>query len=461
MSSSNGPVYIKENEKWEGNIDKEEGYDGYRLGGYHPTRVGDLINQKYIIERKLGWGHYSTVWLVSNINNKNDFKALKIQKSAENYTNAALDEIKFYKKLKHKNIIELHDVFYIHGPNGKHICLLFEYMANDLLSLIKKYKYKGIPVELVKKITLETLHGLSNLHQHEIIHTDIKPENILISLPTKFNAEKLKNERVQVQQRRQNIEQMKLNKNQKRRAKVKALKQQAKAEAKQAIEQPSAPTNDELHGLKKNLNTEFLEHKDQKVWDFELNDDNNDGYDYLAHLDYIQVKIGDLGTACWNYNHITDDVTTRQYRSPEVICGYQYDEAIDIWSIACVIFELLTGDFLFEPHQDQNITKTEDHLSLMMELLGTFPKALYLKAKRYFNNHGQLKKIRHISTFSLQQVFIKDYKYNEYKARQISNFLLPMLALHPKNRATVAQVLQSEWLTIKINFFIFFFFFFF
>jgi hypothetical protein len=35
-------------------------------GGYHPVRIGDTYNNKYIIETKLGFGHFSTVWLASD-----------------------------------------------------------------------------------------------------------------------------------------------------------------------------------------------------------------------------------------------------------------------------------------------------------------------------------------------------------------------------------------------------------
>eukprot|EP01047_Picozoa_sp_COSAG01_P046987 COSAG01_NODE_4450_length_5008_cov_2.475657_5_plen_77_part_00 len=35
-------------------------------GGYHPVRVGDLYNGRYVVLHKLGWGHFSTVWMVYN-----------------------------------------------------------------------------------------------------------------------------------------------------------------------------------------------------------------------------------------------------------------------------------------------------------------------------------------------------------------------------------------------------------
>merc|ERR1712099_69833 len=62
-----------------------------------------------------------------------------------------------------------------------------------------------------------------------------------------------------------------------------------------------------------------------------------------------KCKIADFGNACWTFKHFTDDIQTRQYRSPEVVLGQDYSTSCDMWSLACLLFELATGDFLFEP----------------------------------------------------------------------------------------------------------------
>ena len=87
----------------------------------------------------------------------------------------------------------------------------------------------------------------------------------------------------------------------------------------------------------------------------------------------LRVKIADLGNACWEHHHFTDDIQTRQYRALEVIIGAGYGAPADIWSTACMAFELATGDFLFEPHPGASYSKDEDHLAHMMELLGDIP----------------------------------------------------------------------------------------
>ena len=45
-------------------------------GGYHPVKVGDLYNNRYHVIRKLGWGHFSTVWLCWDLTERR-FVALK------------------------------------------------------------------------------------------------------------------------------------------------------------------------------------------------------------------------------------------------------------------------------------------------------------------------------------------------------------------------------------------------
>jgi hypothetical protein len=46
--------------------DEQESKSDYKKGGYHYVRLGDTFNQRYVVEKKLGWGHFSTVWLASD-----------------------------------------------------------------------------------------------------------------------------------------------------------------------------------------------------------------------------------------------------------------------------------------------------------------------------------------------------------------------------------------------------------
>lgn len=47
--------------------EEEEDFDDYCPGGYHPVHIADVFSDgRYIVVRKLGWGHFSTVWLAKD-----------------------------------------------------------------------------------------------------------------------------------------------------------------------------------------------------------------------------------------------------------------------------------------------------------------------------------------------------------------------------------------------------------
>ena len=71
---------------------EDEGMPDYKIGGYHPIHVGEILLDRYVIIQKLGWGHFSTVWLTKDLR-YNSYVALKVQKSAQHYVEAAYDEV--------------------------------------------------------------------------------------------------------------------------------------------------------------------------------------------------------------------------------------------------------------------------------------------------------------------------------------------------------------------------------
>ncbi|GLD72326.1 SRSF protein kinase 3-like protein [Lates japonicus] len=76
--------------------EQQENPADYGIGGYYLVEIGEIFVDRYQVVKKLGWGHFSTVWLCWDMV-KRRFVALKVVKSAQTFTETALDEIKLLK----------------------------------------------------------------------------------------------------------------------------------------------------------------------------------------------------------------------------------------------------------------------------------------------------------------------------------------------------------------------------
>ncbi|XP_026885868.2 SRSF protein kinase 1a isoform X1 [Electrophorus electricus] len=570
--------------------EEQEDPNDYCKGGYHHVKIGDLYNGKYHVIRKLGWGHFSTVWLAWDIQGKR-FVAMKVVKSAEHYTETALDEIKLLRSVRNTDpgdpnremVVQLLDDFKISGINGTHVCMVFEVLGHHLLKWIIKSNYQGLPLPCVKSIIRQVLQGLDYLHTKcKIIHTDIKPENILMSVDEAY-VRRLAAEATEWQKagapppsgsavstapapkqapKMSKNKKKKLKKKQKRQAEllekcILDLEEMAKGpevgqdEEEEEEEDPQSPKSPLYAPLRHTSIQDFAEEEvidnprarlasdasaelnynghlpDRQALTEENGDEDdrqkqdhhnaNSGpseeqsqnlYEYCngacspgpgldnhsngevkeeeelqaspvmdnhattreslknaklsagnflvnplepQNSDKIKVKIADLGNACWVHKHFTEDIQTRQYRSLEVLIGAGYSTPADIWSTACMAFELATGDYLFEPHSGEDYSRDEDHIALIIELLGMVPCKLIMTgkySKDFFTKKGDLKHITKLKPWGLLEVLLDKYEWSQEDAEAFTDFLLPMLELVPEKRATAAECLHHPWLAL-------------
>ncbi|XP_078588035.1 mitogen-activated protein kinase 14-like [Branchiostoma floridae x Branchiostoma japonicum] len=106
-----------------------------------------------------------------------------------------------------------------------------------------------------------------------------------------------------------------------------------------------------LRGLKY-IHSAGIIHKDLKPSNIAVNED-------------CELKILDAGLARLADDAMTGDVATRWYRAPEIMLNWmQYNKTVDIWSVGCIMAELLMGKALF-PGTDHI-----DQLKRIMELVG-------------------------------------------------------------------------------------------
>jgi len=396
--------------------------------------LGVILNGRYVLIEKIGYGTFSAVWLaykIDDLTGKN-FYAIKVQHQ-EDYEDG-LKESQYLEKLKALNcpyIIYMYESF-TYLPQGSkiktpHICMVFDILVGSTYQLVKRGKYEnGLPEVIVAKIIKQISIAL-NVIKNKLgaCHTDIKPENILIKgtdtrikifqdlfLKEDFHQKfKVLCEKIVYDNN------FKLT-NKKHKSKYSKIKAQL---AKKIITNINKSINKEIeetHNLEQNL----------KFIDIDENTD-------------IQVVLADFGTIkVFEKTKYSDDIQTRYYRAPEVIMMCGYNHKADIWSLACCAYELLTGETLFDPEKDSKYSTDFHHIFWIIELLGDIPKSLISKSRNsneFFHSSGKFKE-KKPEIHSLEKIFKEDV---EIECSNKMIFLLEkMLSINPETRIDYSEI---------------------
>ncbi|CAE6428952.1 unnamed protein product [Rhizoctonia solani] len=521
-------------------VEREEAVGDYLPGGYLRVRIGDRFAHRYRVARKLGWGHFSTVWLAHDAQSDSHV-ALKFVKSAPRYSQTATDEVALLQHIidsrdeahpGRDRLVTFLDSFTHTNPRTTqvHHCIAFEPLGMNLLQLLQQpeYKHRGVPVSYVKQITRQVLHGLDYLHRVcELIHTDLKPENILLRIAPDHIENHIRAELASsppamersvpipapsrnhansyYSHRRQNVyivgsqplsspspswsgsansksslsvchaqfEQLALRMS---KLVVDEEERQTSANSSCAASAIFSLTSTSAAGSGWTSEAEADDCPPAPVIVEQPGEDSDtprisilDGPSMLtktapvpistkpetkrvATEDQVSIKIADLGNAARIGRHVTDDIQTRQYRSPEVILRKRWGPAVDIFSLGCVVFELLTGDFLFEPKAREPLwSRDDDHICQMHEALGPFTHAAAFggqHSRATFRSDCTLRNVpaRKINVWPLKSVLRDKYEMGKDRAAELDEFLRPLLALDPAERATALEAGEHPWL---------------
>jgi serine/threonine protein kinase len=408
---------------------KSDCYSDSDSSDYADEDLGDeyygmILDNRYILLHKIGTGGFASVWLSYYMNDpkKQYYYAIKIQ-NPEYYKEGKLEVDTFLKisNIQSEYLINMIEHFKFKPLQSKQyaICMVFELMACSLYQLIRRGKYKkGLPPEIVYNISLQIIRGVKDIHEKlKMIHTDIKPENILIKGYEK-NIKYLINE---VDKYNLSIMYKELLDNEKNNSSLSLKKTKNIKKLKQNVR----------NKMKDRVISIMDEIKQNSESEKELEDED---------LNKIQVVISDFGSIIdLNDYNKKAEIQTRYYRAPEIVLKSGFDERCDIWSLGCSIYEILTGDILFDPEKDGSYSRDFHHIYWFYEICGDIPKCMIEKSERkkeFFNKNGKFLANKP-ETWNIKEV-IKEEKQIDIiendKLEQVIDMIDSMLKINPNER---------------------------
>ena len=151
------------------------------MENYYMALPHDHIGYRYEILKVLGKGSFGQVLKVYD-HKTGEFAALKIIRNDKRFLHQAKREVKILEHLLREdtsntaNVVHIKNNFIFRG----HMCIVFELMSLNLYELVKKNKFRGMKVGVVRKFAYSIAIALSLVHRKQIIHGDLKPENVLL-----------------------------------------------------------------------------------------------------------------------------------------------------------------------------------------------------------------------------------------------------------------------------------------
>lgn len=393
----------------------ESNYDMGRNGSDAKNFAGDLLNNKYLLIYQIGKGTFAKVWLSLNIHNQT-YYAIKMQ-NFDSY-DYGLEEVTFLKMLNTCDcpyICQLLDHFEHKHNDEIYICMVFELMAGSIYDIMKVGKYStGLPFNTVKIIIYQLLVAMSIINnKYNIIHTDIKPENILLC--------GMNNKVIQIIDKFKKCKHIpfskkhKLNKNQ----------------------------------IKKNMDNIKFDEIEKKYEKCEEN--NNIDFIEKGYVQDINIKLADFGS-CIRFGENEYNIQTRYYRAPEIILHYDLTYLCDMWSVGCIIYELLVGETLFNPDKKKRFGRDRCHIYEMHRILGNIPQNLLLKSKNYshyYKKNGLLKRVGAIDYkplhILLTEKLINKSDITQEQLTLTIDLIYKLLMYDPHKRPSPKLALSHKW----------------
>ncbi len=152
--------------------------------GYYRTVLGERLNDQYHVFANLGKGVFSAVVKAKDTSNLDRDVAIKLIRNNEVMYKAGLKEMQILEKLKENDPEDKAFTIRLltHFEHKNHLCLVFECLNLNLRQVLKKFgKDVGLNLKGIRSYARQLFLSLALLQKCQIIHADIKPDNILVS----------------------------------------------------------------------------------------------------------------------------------------------------------------------------------------------------------------------------------------------------------------------------------------
>lgn len=430
--------------------------------------LGNVIENQYIIIKYVGRGTFSRVWLLYDLDNSK-FIIFKVYFPDEidefKYEVTALQKIKENKFDYNLNYYSsLNTVFETDNDKKQNPCLLLPYMGLSLADIMDYKKVLSVPE--TKHIIKHILLGLKELHSVKFVHTDLKLDNILTDFyhprTDKF-IEWFKSLNIQAQYNKLFVmntpaEFNTFNKNKKKLQKRKIKNRTLQAVSlfvKKKINEYLEDTCDDNSEHNQHSGGSDSDTGDDSSGDSDYTDESSDDDTYhIGETDIHKLKftITDYSNAIHiDEVDVEDEYQIRAYRAPENIMCFNYTYKSELWAVGCLMWDLLTDNYIFEPELTGDyVSRDRAQLALMEKVLGRVPKDMSLESDRsyeLFEESGRIKKHRKVEKIPLEEILKEERDdLTDDEVTEVCGFLKSVWSYNPKMRLSVDEALAHPFL---------------
>lgn len=451
--------------------------------------TGKLFDNRYVMLKKLSNGDYASVWIAYDFID-GTYYAIKVH-NREDYKTGK-KETKIYdmiKSFKSQHLMSILRSFDQENDDEMHHCCVMELMAYPLIKLMgqKTNAYFNTIIKCAYQIT----KGLNDLHKHNTIHGDLKPENVLVAglsqnniqlfdalnipniIKTHINncgdGKKKKNDNVlqvigtTMAQKKAISANMPGKDIVKNKTLLKSILNDITKKIKKYYEDDCSNHDSDTESYSTNSDESSCESEFEQMtisscefYDDAKSNSSNSGSDTSIQQlnDNIQVKITDMGSSILpKSSHKKEINCTPYYRSPEMLLGIEYNTTSDMWALGCTIYEMLTSKIMFDPfHNDDICNENRHHLYMITEYIGAMPPQHMMDSciKKDVLFSSDMSRIKGYSEIKMKSLKTKleeicvEYEVSKEIMEMFVDFMCKIIKFDPAKRLSSRDALKHS-----------------